>query len=131
MSKFYMSYRVSESVLDNNGNIVADYDSNLPHHDFIKEKMTKSWNDMHMERFFDGVLKDKIESCLMRFCQTTDGYSVAMVETIGVPGFRFTEKRRNEIAEQLEAQFCDGWGEGFFGYVNVMTAPDGKKIIVE
>lgn len=35
------------------------------------------------------------------------------------------------ISFQIDAQFSDGWGEGFFGYINIMTAPDGTKFIVE
>ena len=35
----------------------------------------------------------------------------------------------HNIVDFLDGQMCDGWGECFFGFNNIMTAPDGTKFI--
>ena len=130
MSKTQICYTCHEIILDDNGNFIKEYEENLPHHNQIEKEMCDSFNNTHIERFFDGILKDKIKSAIMTF-KKIDNKSVGIMTIEGIPNFRFTQKVRDEIYEQIGGQLSDGWGEGFFGYINVMTAPDGTKFIVE
>ena len=132
MSKFEYITNLTETELDENGNVICDYETNLPHHDLIIKKICKSWNDMHMEQYYDGQLKDKINSAVMSAYrdQTHSGQCSVKITFTLKKGCRLTESCRDAIIDQTNAQFSDGWGEGFFGYSNIMT--DGKRhFIVE
>lgn len=131
MSKHGFIYRPCEVVCDKEGNIINEHETDLPHFDMIRKEMEDNWNSMHMEQYFDGILKDKIAECTLKFINIGLPYPTALINAVGVPRFRFTEKVRNEIDEQIFAQLVDGWGEGFFGPVNIMTAPDGTRFYVE
>lgn len=115
MSRLYYITDVAEIPLDAEGyemySEIKEY--NLPHHEMIAKEMCNSWNAMHIEKFFTGVLKGNIASAKMT-CKKENGKTVAKVTVIGVSNFRFSEKRRNLVFEQLSAQMSDGWGEGFF-----------------
>ena len=130
MSAFNYLYAVHEVQVDKNDNLIAEFEDNLPHHSFIMDEMCKSWNDMHMEQYYDGILKNKILSAKM-IPDIIDGTSCAKINIIGKSGVRFTQKVKDAIVEQTSAQMCDGWGEGFFGYANIMTAPDGTRLYVD
>ena len=130
MSKYKWRTDLYEIVVDANGEFVELYEHWLPHHEMIAEKICASWNEMHMEQFFDNVLKDNIQSAVMRCVQEKDtGYSVAEVIITGVPGFRFSSMRLGIIDEQMNVQMIDGWGEGFFH--KLFVAPDGTRFCVE
>lgn len=121
MSKYIYSTTVSETEIDAQGNTLADYDTHLPHKDTIAKKMTDSWNSMHMEQYYDEILKDKIDSDVMSCKENVHGELVAKITFTMKPGVRLTEKYRRAIADQTSAQMSDGWGESFFGYNNIMT----------
>ena len=127
MSKFTIITSFTETILDDKDNAVNYYDVNLPHHAFIVKEACKCWNDMHMERFYDGILKDKVESAKMSAYRDGSGKGkcLAKIEIVLKPGIRMTAKYRLAISQQTSAQMSDGWGEGFFGYINIMT--DGKS----
>ena len=130
MSKYIWRTDLYEVTVDADGEFVELYEQWLPHHEMIAEKICASWNEMHMEQYFDDVLKGNIQSAVMRCIQEKDSdYSVAEVIITGVPGFRFSRKRIGMIDEQLVAQMADGWGEGFFH--KLFTAPDGTLFYVE
>lgn len=130
MSKYKWRTDLYEIVEDADGEFVELYEQWLPHHETIAEKICASWNEMHMEQYFDDVLKDNIQSAVMRCIQEKEtGYSVAEITITGVSGFRFSNKRIGIINEQMDAQMADGWGEGFFH--KVFTAPDGMRFCVE
>lgn len=132
MSKYKYLTNISECQLDKNDEIIEEFDTNLPHHKQIAEEICKSWNDMDMKQYYDGILKNTIVSCKMTcFVQKPEMETVICIEFIMKPGLRLTEKYKNAIREQTHAQMCDGWGESFFGYINVMTDDCGQKFIVE
>ncbi len=125
MAVFTFITTFTEVEVDKNNDFIADYETNLPHHDIIAESMEKSWNDMHMERFYDGILTDKIESATMK-CRQLDGESEAVISIKMKPGARLTQKYKDAIIDQTSAQLSDGWGEGFFGLINIMTDGDRR-----
>lgn len=130
MSKYKWRTDLYEIVVDADGEFVELYEQWLPHHEMIAEKICASWNGMHMEQYYDEVLKDNIQSAVMRCIQEKEtGYSVAEITITGVPGFRFSRKRIGMIDEQMDAQMADGWGEGFFH--KLFTASDGTRFYVE
>lgn len=116
MSKLLFLTDVAEVPLDFDGyemySEIKEY--NLPHHEQISKEMCKHWNNMHMENYFSDILKGNIASAKMSCTKDSQGKTVAIVTVVGVPHFRFSEKRRNLVYEQLSAQMSDGWGEGFF-----------------
>lgn len=132
MSKFKYITNLVETELDDDNNAICDYETNLPHHDVIIKEICKSWNDMHMEQYYDGCLKDKIHSAVMSAYRDKNHSDKCMVEITFVlkNGCRLTETCRDAIIDQTNAQFTDGWGESFFGYGNIMT-DGGKRFIVE
>ncbi len=134
MSRMSYIYTVHECIFDDDGNIKQDFDFNLPHRTEIGKRMESSWNSARMEQFFDGILDRKIQRAIMSVVNvhTAKGLETqAIIRVDGNAGVRFPEKIRNAIAEQLDAQMVDGWGEGIFGYGKIMTMPDGTKICVE
>lgn len=130
MSKYIWRTDLYEVKVDDDGDFAEAYERWLPHHATIEEKICASWNGMHMEQYFDDVLKDNIQSAVMRCIQEKEtSYSVAEITITGVPGFRFSRKRIGMIDEQMDAQMADGWGEGFFH--KLFTAPNGTLFYVE
>ena len=130
MSKLKYLHALTESIVNDNCDILADYQYSLPHDEQICKEICDDFNKAHIERFFDGILKDKIKSCRMR-CIKDEETTLAIIDIEGIEGFRMSQKRRNAVWEQMEGQMCDGWGEGFFGFGNVMKASDGTQFIVE
>lgn len=130
MSKFVYCTSVSEDVLDSKGLSIADYDANLPHADYISEKLCDGWNSMHMEQYYDGILKNNIVSAVMKCAENEKGELMLNITFTLKKGIRLTDKYRNAIIDQTSAQMSDGWGESFFGYNNIMTAPDGTRFCV-
>ncbi len=131
MSQYRTYFDIMEEQVDDNDDIIKDFKTNLPHHDFICQAMCKSWNNMHIEQFFDGPLAKKIKSAKMTYSRGPHGESFGHITFVGTPGFRFTQRMKEELDDQVSAQFSDGWGESFFGYINIMTAPDGTRFMVE
>lgn len=123
MSKLYYHIPFREEFYDENQNMTKLYKTNLPHYDIIKDWLPKIWNECHIEKTFDGIIKDKIESCTMR-CVIKDRIPTAVVTITPIKGFRLSEKRRNEIWKQLDAQMSDGFGESV-DYCQIPGAPKG------
>lgn len=130
MSKFIYCTSVSEDVLNSENLSIADYDTNLPHADFISEKICDSWNSANMEQYYDDILKNNIVSAVMKCVENEKGELMVNITFTLKRGIRLTDKYRNAIIDQTSAQMSDGWGESFFGYNNIMTAPDGTRFYV-
>ena len=124
MSYLTYNYEIHEIACDKDGTYIKEYQKDLPHAKELADAMCKSWNDMHMEQYYDSIAKDKIESAVMKPIQTNDGTCVTSIRLVAKPGVRLTEKLRNELFEQTDAQFSDGWGESFFGTINIMHDAD-------
>lgn len=132
MSMFKVLTNLHETVIDKNGNIQDEFDTNLKHHDQIASEICKSWNEANMSQYYDGILKDNIVSCKMTCTQDkTSKESIAVITFVMKPGLRLTKKYKDAIIEQTSAQFSDGWGEGFFGAANIMEDDNGQQFFVE
>lgn len=126
MSKLYYNIRFGEEFYDENKDTTTSYETDLPHYDILKDWLPKIWNECHIEKTFDGIIKDKIENCIMK-CAIKDGVPTAVVTITPIKGFRLSEKRRNEIWEQLDAQMSDGFGESV-DYHQIPRAPKGWRL---
>lgn len=113
MSKVYYNFGIGEYLTDNNGDIVEYYEKDLPHYKELADWLLPEWDNSHIEKFFTGVLKNNIKSCTASLFRRKDGCVYVCVNVEGVKGFRFSEKRRNEVFDQLDGQITDGWGESF------------------
>lgn len=121
MSTLRFITNLNEVQIDDDDHIIADYEYDLPHHDIICENAEKAWNDAHMEKYYDGILKDKVDSAIMKCRKTKDKYCEATILIKMKKNVRLTQNYRRAAIEQTQAQLVDGWGEGFFGMINIMS----------
>ena len=134
MAKLLSLYTLHERAFDKNGDEVAYYEKNLPHGDQLADAFIKNWNDD--ADFMLGLMnkevgKDRIASCRARRYEKNSDEVVVAVEIIAKPGKHFRGSMKGDIFEFMDSQFCDGWGEGFFGEVNMMTDSDGVKFCAD
>ena len=133
MSKIYYYMDLHEVlIVEEDGEEYEEtHAENLPHHDIIAKEICDSWNEMHMEKYFNDKLADKIQSATMRcYRDKESGKTIAKITIEGVPHYRFGSVRRDMVFEQLNAQMSDGWGEGFFRAYE-LKAPDGTRFYVD
>jgi hypothetical protein len=117
---------VSEIQLDGDYAIVAEHLSNLPHADRIAKQACESWNAIDFAGILNGVLgASGVESAKMTSFTDGDERLRLVIKIVAKRGFRLSERRRNAIFDELDAQMTDGWGEGFFGYGNVTDDGNG------
>lgn len=122
----------TEVQLNENLDVVAEHMFDLPHDRHIAEQARKSWNAIDFVSILNGVLgADGIERTPMTYRIDRDGHLHLTIRIVPKRGFRWSERRRNVVFDELDAQMVDGWGEGFFGYANVMTDEDGNKFCAE
>lgn len=132
MSKLYYDIQFTEEYYDTEEakNLKLpqkEIRHNIPHAKEINDWIPKEWNDMHMERFFDDILKDKVQSCIMKPMSKTvmnKTFSYGRVTITFIPGFRLSEAKRQACWEQLDAQMTYGFGETFDGQ-RIPNTPDG------
>lgn len=123
---------VSEVQLDKDCEFVAEHVRDLPHARRIAEQARKSWNAIDFAGILDGVLgTGSIDKVPMTSRVDGDGSLHLTIRVTPRRGFRWSARRRNAVWEELDAQMVDGWGEGFFGYGNVMTDENGNKFCAE
>ena len=104
--------------------------------------MIESFNEARLERHLDDdmakkclgyTVKDKIHSIRMQFAGKKDEcgnpYVKIIVETYP-RALVMTKKVRAFLDDYLSAQFCDGWGEGFF-YPGHSFKIDQMRLAVE
>jgi len=135
MAKLTSLYTCHEIVVDKNDDFVKAYETNLPHADFIVKEFIDRWNkdaDAFLLKYLnEQVAKDKIESCYAKKFRTTNGECTIAVEIVAKPGVALRSEMKQEIFDWIGSQYSDGWGEGFFGMINIMTAPDGTRLYVD
>ena len=126
MSKLYYTIKLNEVETTKDGDFIREYVSNLPHAKEIANNFCESWNSVKWNEIFDGIFAGQVKTSKMHPMHiSNDGICKVQITTTFVDGFRLSEKRRNAFWEQMEAQMCDGWGEGVFGLINLMEFADG------
>ena len=134
MSKLLSLYTCHERIIDKNGNEISYHETNLPHAKEIEDAFINSWNDQ-ADFMCDLMNKDaadnRVESCKARHYKGKPEETTIAVEIISKPGKQFRQTIKENIFDFMSAQFSDGWGEGFFGPVNKITAKNGTVFCIE
>ncbi len=132
MAKLISLYTCHENQIDEQGNTIAYYESNLPHGKEIAEAFIGEWNkaDWMAGIMNEQVAKGRVESCKARRYENGDRTTIA-IEIVAKPGKQLRREIREDIFDFMGSQFCDGWGEGFFGPINPITAKDGTVFCIE
>ena len=133
MAKYSILYTCHEIQIDNNDNFIKEYKTNLPHGKQIADTFCNQWNKDAKDFMLDLINKDcfdRFESCKMKALKNKTDTTLA-IECIAKPGKQITQKVKDALNDFMSAQFSDGWGEGMFGLINVMTAPDGTRFYVD
>lgn len=135
MSQIYSLYTCNEVIVDDNGNFVKDYTENLPHHDQIIKTFCDAFNTSakdHLLNILNKDVGDKIAAMKAKpYAKAEPGKTIIVVAITAKPNARFTEKLRTQVFDWISTQYSDGWGEGFFGPVNVLTADDGTRFYID
>ena len=134
-------YRVLK--LNEDGEVIGLIEAKSPLFNFAIDEMVKDFNEMHLEKYLDEEdavrelgygLKGKIKAITMKRLEKTDeeGRPFVRITAETVPGtLKLTQKARSFIDDYLSAQFCDGWGEGFFYPCGSFKTADGQILAVE
>ena len=132
MAAFKTLYQIREVEYDQNDEYVQEYNETLPHEKEILESVCNEWNDMH-DMFLDMINKEcdnRIESCKMRPYREKGNKKVYFcVEFVARRGKQLTGWIKDAICDFMDAQWCDGFGEGIFGRREV--AADGTIYSIE
>ena len=138
MSYVISLYDCHEIIVDNNNNFVKEHCKNLPHDQFIKDEFCKQFNKAvhdYLLNIINNECDDKISKIIAKPMDNhKSGKPIATtvgVYIYGKPYVRFTKKFKEKVFDFMSSQYSDGWGEGFFGPVNIMTAPDGTRLYVD
>ena len=121
---------IFETQIDGDNYALKTYENNLPHETMIKAEMLSFWNKSDIRQYLNTDLKEKVTALKLSFTHKNNQL-IAIVNVICPKNTYFTEKLRQHVIDFLDGQMCDGWGECFFGFNNIMTAHDGTKFIVE
>lgn len=113
MSQLYYDVPIEEVLLDDAHNDVQHIRTDLPHFKQIKAWLPGEWEKCEIHKWFDGILKNKVESTKMRVFQTSDKRTIARIKITFIPGFRVTEKYRQACWEYMDSQMSDGFGESY------------------
>lgn len=135
MAKLLSLYTLAESVYNKYGDQIAYYEENLPHGDILANAFIKDWNES-ADKFMLGLInkevgKDRIKSIYARRYKKNSPEVTVAVEVVAKEGKQFRGSMKEDIFEYLSSQYCDGWGEGFFGPINMMSADDGTRFCAE
>lgn len=135
MSKILSLYNCHEIQVDKNNEFVKEYKINLPHADLIANEFIKNWNDQAdfmCKLMNEQVAKDRIQSCKARRYKKNEPECIVAIEIKTKPGKSFRGGLKYEIWDWMATQFCDGWGEGFFGPINILECKeDGTRFYVD
>lgn len=111
MSKFVVMYRFHEIQETRDGDY--EYKKDLPHAREIVKCAVDDWNKTVKSAYLYTGFDDDIAS-IRAYPSRTDTDAMC-IEVCLKPRSRMSEKKRVAIEEAIDAQFSDGWGEGFFG----------------
>lgn len=122
MSVLYYDIPLEEEYIGPNGEYKYAK-TNIPHFDQIAEWLPKEWHKCKIHKTFDGILKDKVESCEMKCIKRRNGHAIARITVNFIPNFRLSQQKRQSCWEQLDAQMSDGFGKSY----DHMQIPNAEK----
>lgn len=128
-------YTCHEELLDENDNQIGYYEENLPHSKEIAEAFITQWNESADEFMLklinEQAGKDRIKSCYARQFKKNSNKTIIAIDIVAKNGMQLREPTKSNIFDFINSQMSDGWGEGFFGYINIMTDAKGQKYCVQ
>ena len=137
MAEFNALYRCNEVHYTENMDFIKEYENNLPHGKEIVKELCDSWNKDHdfftelaNEELVRGGCQPVIADCKMREFRRS-GETVVGISYVAKPNKRLSGKVKQVLAGFSSAQYCDGWGEGVFGFVNSHALDDGTFYVIE
>lgn len=126
----YICYQFTiHEVEVENGEVVREYETNLPHHKEICETVKKNWKMCHIENTFDGHLKNMVKSCDIQMMRTRGDETLANISIHLNDGERWSARRRAAYWQQLDAQMTDGFGESM-EYAEIDGVDERYRIII-
>lgn len=131
MSSMAYYIEIIETQLDDKLNPINTFSKSPPHIKEIREFLLNDWQKSNPFMYCNKNIKDKIENMTLSVKLDRNGVLYAIIHIQGKPSTRFTQKFRHEIANDLDGQVADGWGECIFGYNNIMTDNNNNKFIIE
>ena len=125
MSKLY--YKIVLAEVNENSINCRRYEKNIPHFEEIKAWLPKLWDECHIEKTFSlKEIRENVASCTMKVEEhpSGSGETYALVTIEFKPGFRLSERRRQSVWDDLNAQMTDGYGE-YIDHCQIPNAPEG------
>ena len=128
-------YTCHEELLDENDNQIGYYEENLPHSKEIAEAFITQWNES-ADKFILKLIneeagKNRIKSCYAKQFKKNGNKTIIAIEIVAKEGQQLREPTKSNIFDFIDSQMSDGWGEGFFGYINIMRGKDGRKFCIQ
>lgn len=129
MTVLIYDIKLYEIEYDDNDCFVQEIQKDLPHHEQIKDWLPSFFDSCDIASTFYGILQGNIKQCSLKIIKNKHKESVARVTIEGIPGFRFSEKRRNAVWEQMDGQMSDGFGE-CIDNGNIPGVPNNFKLSI-
>lgn len=133
MSYITSLYVCHEIIVDDNNNFISEHKTNLPHAELISKTFCEQF-DKAAKDYLLNVMNNELGNriaLLKAMPSKACNETIISIRITAKPGVRFTSKLRNAVYDFISLQFSDGWGEGFFGPVNIITADDGTRFYID
>lgn len=99
--------------LDANQNTIAVFSREIPYFKETKTYLENAWTNANIQQYFPDNIKDKIKRITCKILPPSKSINqIHMRLTIEpINGFRWYNKYRNQVWNELDAQITDGFGE--------------------
>lgn len=113
MANLYYTVPFEVLQLDNNQNIITTFSKEVPYFKKIKTYLEDVWTNANIQQYLPDNIKNKIKHIAYEVLPPSKfTYQIHMRLTIEpIKGFYWTDKRRIQIYNELDAQIADGFGE--------------------
>lgn len=125
MRKLIVTFHIEEHQLDENGNAVAVFERELPHHNEIARWLPGEWDSLDPLRLFPK----KVASCTLGVERDSAGHTCGVFTVTLREGARWDKHTRMVICEEIDAQLADGFGESY-EYAQIPGAPEGYTMVI-
>ena len=133
MSYITSLYVCHEIIVDSNNNFISEHETNLTHAELISKTFCEQF-DRAAEDYLLNIMNNELGNriaLLKAMPSKARNETIISIRITAKPGVRFTSKLRNAVYDFMSSQFSDGWGEGFFGPANIITANDGTRFYID